>query len=243
MGFAVSSAGEEGIVALAMNLFATGLSVVNDFTSPRAWAYTILGLTHYTRRFPGDSKAQRIKESLSEKLYQLYLANADEERMWFEQYLSYANASLSEALIAAGRNLNNPKMIDAGLKSLEWLIKVQTAEAGHFVPIAHTGRQRNGLRARFDQQPIEAHCTVAAYYQAYIATHNPFWREEMRRAFEWFLGRNDLGIPVYDYITGGCHDGLHPDGINGNEGAEVTLSFIAALLTMRMAQSPPTNRL
>ncbi|MEO0026057.1 MAG: glycosyl transferase family 1, partial [candidate division WOR-3 bacterium] len=108
--------------------------------------------------------------------------------------------------------------------------------------IAHTGWRRGGCRARFDQQPIEAHCMIEACYQAYLVTHERRWREEMRRAFEWFLGRNDLGLPVYDYTTGGCHDGLHPDGVNGNEGAEATLSFIASLLTIRSAQSPTDNR-
>ncbi|MCX7732469.1 MAG: glycosyltransferase family 4 protein [candidate division WOR-3 bacterium] len=242
LGYAVNLAPEEGILALAMNLFAAGLPAVELFTSPRAWAYTILGICAYARRFPGDSNARRFRELLAERLFQLYQANASADWRWFEPVLSYANARLSEALIAAGRELGRQELIDAGLKSLEWLIQVQTSEHNHFIPIAHTGWRRGGTRARFDQQPIEAHCMIEACYQAYLVTHERRWREEMRRAFEWFLGRNDLGLPVYDYTTGGCHDGLHPDGVNGNEGAEATLSFIASLLTIRSAQSPTDNR-
>ncbi len=242
LGYAVSASNEEGIIALTMNLFSSGLTAVELFTSPRAWAYTILGLCFYTQRFPGDSNARRFKELLAERLYQLYKSNRSEDWRWFEPMLAYANARLSEALIAVGRDLHRPELVESGLESLNWLIKVQTAEEGHFVPIANLGWRRNTPRARFDQQPIEAHCTIEACYQAYLATHEPRWREEMRRAFEWFLGRNDLGLPLYDYFTGGCHDGLHPDGVNGNEGAEATLSFLAALLTMRTAQSPANQK-
>lgn len=237
LGYAVSSATEDGVVALAMNLFASGLPAVELFTSPRAWAYTLLGLCAYSRRFPGDSNARRFREFLAERLLDLYKRNATEDWRWFESGLAYANARLSEALIVAGRELGKKEMVDAGLESLRWLMAVQTAEQGHFVPVAHTGWHRGTARLRFDQQPIEAECTVEACYQAFLSTRDAKWREEMRRAFEWYLGRNDLGLPVYDYTTGGCHDGLHPDGVNGNEGAEATLSFIGALLTMRQAQA------
>ncbi len=242
LGYAVASAAEEGVVALSVNLFSAGLPAVELFTSPRAWAYTLLGLCAYSRRFPGDSNARRFRELLAERLYQLYKGNRTEDWRWFEPMLAYANARLSEALIVAGKELKSKDLLDAGIESLDWLIKVQTAEQRHFIPIANSGWHRGTARARFDQQPIEAHCAVEACYQAYLVTHEPRWREEMRRAFEWFLGRNDLGLPLYDYATGGCHDGLHPDGVNGNEGAEATLSFIASLLTMYAAQSPTENR-
>ncbi|MGQ9708616.1 MAG: glycosyltransferase family 4 protein [bacterium] len=242
LGYAVGSAAEQGVVALAMNLFSAGLPAVEVFTSPRAWAYTLLGLFAYSSRFPGDSTARRFRELLAERLYQLYKANATDGWRWFEPMLAYGNARLSEALIVAGRDLKRKELVAAGLESLDWLIKVQTAEQRHFIPIANTGWRRGEVRARFDQQPIEAHCAVEACYQAYLTTYDLCWREEMRRAFEWFLGRNDLGLPLYDYATGGCHDGIHPDGVNGNEGAEATLSFIASLLTMRAAQSPTDNK-
>lgn len=238
LGSAVSTSNENGVVALAMNLFSSGLPAVELFTSPRAWAYTLLGICAYSRRFPGDSIARRYREFLAERLFDLYRRNRTDDWRWFEPVVAYANARLSEALIVAGQGLGKREMIDAGLESLEWLMAVQTAEQGHFVPIAHAGWSRGTPRLRFNQQPIEASCAVEACYQAFLSTRDGKWREEMRRAFEWYLGWNDLGIPVYDYSTGGCHDGLHPDGVNGNEGAESLLSFISALLTMRAAQAP-----
>ncbi len=242
LGYTVSLANEDGVVALAMNLFAAGLPAVELFTSPRAWAYTLLGICAYSRRFPGDSNARRFREMLSERLFNLYKATASEGWCWFENVLAYANARLSEALIVAGSEMGRQDFLEAGLRSLEWLTRVQTAEQGHFIPIANGGWQKGAPRLRFDQQPIEAQCAVEACYQAYLVTRDQKWREEMRRAFEWFLGRNDLGLPVYDYATGGCHDGLHPDGVNGNEGAESTLAFLSALLTMRAAQSPAEEK-
>ncbi|MEO0086407.1 MAG: glycosyl transferase family 1, partial [candidate division WOR-3 bacterium] len=237
LGNVVGAAQDEGMVALAVMLIAAGLPAVETFTSPRAWAFSLLGICAYARRFPGDSSVRRYRDGLAERLVQLWKANAAPDWRWFEQALAYANARLSEALLAAGESAGNREWTAAGLESLEWLVGVQTAPAGHFAPVAHTGWQRGQLRARFDQQPIEAQCTVEACFRAWQVTGEPRWREEMRRAFEWFLGRNDLGRPLYDYATGGCHDGLHPEGVNANEGAESTLAFLAALLAMRAARS------
>jgi len=128
-------------------------------------------------------------------------------------------------------------MTAAGLRSLDWLVRIQTAEAGNLSPIPNTGWQRGTPRPRFDQQPIEAQCTVEACFRAWRVTNETRWREAMTSAFEWFLGRNDLGRPVYDYATGGCHDGLHPEGVNANEGAESTLAFLGSLLTLRYAKT------
>uniref|UniRef100_A0A7C4CE67 Glycosyltransferase n=1 Tax=candidate division WOR-3 bacterium TaxID=2052148 RepID=A0A7C4CE67_UNCW3 len=237
LGNVVESAPDEGMVALAVMLTAAGLPAVETFTSPRAWAFSLLGICAYLKRFPGDSNVRRFRDALAERLFSLYRANTEPEWPWFEQSLAYANARLSEALLTAGESAGNREWTTAGLESLEWLVGIQTASAGHFSPIAHTGWRRGGPRARFDQQPIEAHCTVEACFRAWLVTGDPRWREEMRRAFEWFLGGNDLGRPLYDYATGGCHDGLHPDGVNANEGAESTLAFLAALLAMRAARS------
>ena len=108
---------------------------------------------------------------------------------------------------------------------------------GHFVPIGSDGfYRRGGPRARFDQQPIEAQATVSACIEAFEATQDLFWRDEARRAFEWFLGRNDLDQPLYNPSSGGCYDGLHFDRINLNQGAEFTLAFLLALEEMTTLQ-------
>jgi hypothetical protein len=105
------------------------------------------------------------------------------------------------------------------------------------VPIGSDGfYRRGGPRARFDQQPIEAQATVSACIEAFEATQDPFWRDEARRAFEWFLGRNDLDQPLYNSSSGGCYDGLHFDRVNLNQGAESTLAFLLALEEMTSLQ-------
>jgi len=220
-------------VALAMNLFEAGLPAVETFSSPRAWAFSLLGICSFIKRFPGASEARRFRDSLAARLLEIYKANTHEEWPWFEQSLAYENARLSQALLRAGAEMENQEMADAGLKSLAWLVQVQTVPEGYFVPIAHVGWRRGADRARFDQQPVEAQGTIEACFRAYRVTGERRWHEWMACAFEWFLGRNDLGLPLYDYGIGGCHDGLHPEGVNANEGAESTLALICSLLTMR----------
>ena len=132
-------------------------------------------------------------------------------------------------------------MAEAGLESLRWLADLQRSDAGggHFVPIGSNGfYERGGERARFDQQPVEAQTTVSACLEAYRVTGDERWNKEARRAFDWFIGRNDLNLPVYDPTTGGCRDGLHPDRPNENQGAESTLAFLQALLELRLAENP-----
>ena len=115
---------------------------------------------------------------------------------------------------------------------------VQTAESGHFRPVGSNGYYvRGGLRANFDQQPIEAWASVAACVEAWQATRDQSWMSEASRAFEWFLGRNDLGLPLYDATSGGCFDGLQVDRVNFNQGAESTLSFLLSLQEMRRIES------
>jgi hypothetical protein len=126
-------------------------------------------------------------------------------------------------------------MIEAGCESLRWLVAQQ--HRGNdmvFVPIGSRGfAVAGGIKARFDQQPVEACATIAACVIAYQITHEQHWIEEAWCAFRWFLGENDLQVPLYDAATGGCKDGLHPDRVNENQGAESTLSFLMALLDMQ----------
>jgi hypothetical protein len=129
-------------------------------------------------------------------------------------------------------------MIEAGMDSLKWLVAEQHRDdAEVFVPIGSNGFFIEGSeKARFDQQPVEACATVAACLEVYRLTEEANWLDEAQRVFRWFLGKNDLRVPLYDASTGGCRDGLHPDRINENQGAESTLSFLMALLEMQKAR-------
>ena len=227
---------------LAAELFEQALPVAAEFMSPRAWAFTLIGIEEYLRRFGGDRRANHIRDTLTTRLMQSYDDTANDEWCWFEEVASYANAKLPHALILSGRCMNNDTLLDTGLKSLRWLVKVQTSGAGAFQPIGSNGFFRRGQkRAQFDQQPIEAQATVSACIEAYHATGDMVWVAEARRAFEWFLGRNDLGLALYDAGTGGCRDGLHVDRLSQNQGAESTLAFLLSLAEMQALQNTLTS--
>jgi len=227
---------------IAAWLFEQALPALLDMTSPRAWAFGILGIHEYLRRFDGDRHAGQVRDELAGRLLALYGQCRSDEWRWFEDRLSYCNAVLPHALLMCGQWLPNQAMTAAGLESLEWLVALQRSAptGGHFVPIGSNGFYvQGGERARFDQQPVEAQTTAAACLEAYRGTRDERWRKEARRAFEWFLGRNDLGLSVYDPNTGGCGDGLHPDRLNNNQGAESTLAFLQTLLELRLAADLP----
>jgi glycosyltransferase involved in cell wall biosynthesis len=242
LGLCVSQAGHGSFQMLAAQLFELALPVAAEFASPRAWAFTLIGIDEYLRRFGGDRRASQIREALTTRLMQSYSDTADDDWRWFEEVVSYANAKLPHALILSGRCLNAAPLLDTGLKALRWLVEVQTSATGAFQPIGSNGFYRRGHeRAKFDQQPIEAQATVSACIEAYHATGDTFWVAEARRAFEWFLGRNDLGLALYDSTTGGCRDGLHVDRLSQNQGAESTLAFLLALAEARALQNTLTS--
>jgi glycosyltransferase involved in cell wall biosynthesis len=238
LGLCVRQAGHGSFQLLAAELFEHALPIAANFSSPRAWASTLIGIDEYLRRFSGDRRAEQIRESLTAKLMQRYADAADGEWQWFEEIISYANAKLPHAMIVSGRRMNNQSMIDLGLKTLRWLVKVQTSTAGALQPIGSNGFYPRGQqRALFDQQPIEAQVTISACIEAFHATNDMFWVAEARRAFEWFLGRNDLGLSLYDPTTGGCRDGLHMDRVSQNQGAESSLAFLLSLAEMQSLQN------
>jgi hypothetical protein len=242
LGLCVAQAGQGGFQMLAAQLFEQALPVAAEFTSPRAWAFTLIGIDEYLRRLSGDRRANQIRESLTAKLIQRYADAAKDDWQWFEEVVSYANAKLPHALILSGRCTSDAAMLETGLKTLRWLVKIQTSGAGSFRPIGSNGFYPRGEeRALFDQQPIEAQATVSACIEAYHATNDVFWVAEARRAFEWFVGRNDLGLALYDSTTGGCRDGLHVDRVSQNQGAESTLAFLLALAEMQALQNTLTS--
>lgn len=218
-------------------LFEQTLPTILLTTSPRAWAFALIGIYEYLQKFAGDRRASNVRDELAGRLLTLYQNNRSEEWHWYENELSYCNAALPHALLTCGKSIPDRAMTNAGLESLNWLAELQRSTAGHFVPIGSNGfYQKGGERARFDQQPVEAQAMVSACLEAFRITGDKFWNREARRAFEWFLGRNDLNLPIYDPTTGGCRDGLHPDRPNENQGAESTLAFLQSLLELRLAE-------
>jgi glycosyltransferase involved in cell wall biosynthesis len=221
-------------------VFEKSLPAVLNTTSPRAWAFALIGINEYLQRFAGDRTITQVREELAGRLLDLYRKNRSDTWRWYEQSLTYCNAALPHALLMCGHGIPNIDMAEAGLESLRWLAGLQRADeaGGHFVPIGSNGfYQRGGVRARFDQQPVEAQAMVSACLETHRITADKNWYKEARRAFDWFLGRNDLDLPIFDPTTGGCRDGLHADRPNENQGAESSLAFLQAVLELRLAET------
>ncbi|MCC6232456.1 MAG: glycosyltransferase, partial [Verrucomicrobiales bacterium] len=226
---------------MAGQIFAEALPVVAEFSSPRAWAFALLGVHEYLRRLNGDRAAHQMRDALIARLMDLYDRTAREDWPWFEDVLSYDNAKLAHALILCGHTSGQTAVFERGLKALRWLIAVQSAENGDFRSIGSNGfYPRDGVRATFDQQPIEAHSMISACLEAYRTTSDRWWYDQALRTFDWFLGWNDLGLELYDPTTGGCRDALHVDRVNQNQGAESTLAFLLSLAEIRLVQNAET---
>lgn len=235
VGTVLGHSEDAGLRGAAGRLFEAAVPATLTFSSPRAWAFSVLGMQAYLDWFPGDRVIQSTRNLLANQLLAIYERSHSETWLWFEKSLSYSNARLSQALLIAGWQNKNQRMIEAGCESLQWLVGTQRQRGEDlFVPIGSRGFfAQGGEKARFDQQPVEACATISACLQAFRLTREKHWLDEAWCAFRWFLGENDLQVPLYDAATGGCRDGLHPDRVNENQGAESTLSFLMSLLEMR----------
>ena len=237
-GTALGRSTNEGHRNLCALLFQRGLPTVENFTSPRAWAFALLAIHEYLRAFSGDRNANQVREILTNRLVDLFHRNSSKDWMWFEPVATYDNARLSQAVILTGYWTSRGEVVEIGLRSLRWLVEQQKADGDHFAPIGSNGFWTRGNEcARFDQQPLEAYAMIAACVEAYSLTGELIWQRAARRCFEWFLGRNDLGESLYDSSTGGCRDALHSDRVNQNQGAESSLAFHLALAEMTRAEA------
>jgi glycosyltransferase involved in cell wall biosynthesis len=236
LGQTVLDAPSPGMAGAAMTLFEQSLPALASLSSPRAWAFALLGLDAYLRRFSGASDARRTRAELAERLLKILKSNAMPSWPWPEDTITYANGVIPHALIVSGGALKRPDMVDAGINSLRWLMDIQTDARGHFVPIGNDGWfVRDGTPARFDQQPTEAQHMMDALLEVYRLTGEELWCKDARCCFEWFLGRNDLQQAIANHTTGACSDGLHPDGVNQNQGAESTIAWLHASLRLTIA--------
>lgn len=240
LGTVIGRSSTTNLTNMASWLFEQALPFVLEMTSPRAWAFALIGIHEYLRRFDGDRLISQIRDELSERLLALYQSTHRDDWHWYENELAYCNAVLPRAMLMSGQWIPNDDMATVGLESLNWLANIQCSgqPTGHFVPIGSNGfYQQDGNRARFDQQPVEAQTMISACLEAYRMTGDKCWYTEAQRAFEWYLGRNDLNLSIYDPTTGGCRDGLHPDRVNENQGAESTLAFLQSWLELRLAEN------
>ncbi|VAX22492.1 Glycosyltransferase [hydrothermal vent metagenome] len=241
LGVAVAFCGDKGQLGIAVNLFQRSLSALENLSAPRAIAFSLLGLHAYLRQFSGDTSVRRLREVLARKLMKMFTDNATDDWTWMEDTVTYDNARASHALILSGQWLQDNEMLSMGLASLEWLRKIQTTSEGSFAPIGNNGwYPKGGAMARFDQQPLEACAMIDACIEAFNITRDDDWMSYANKLLNWYLGENDLHLALYDPATGGCRDGLEPQGVNENQGAESTLSWLNSLLVLHSLRGRET---
>ena len=237
LGVGTGRTRNDGHRNLCVQLFDKALPIVATFTSPRSWAFTLIGIHEYLREFPEKAELHEMRAILTARLVERWGYSATDDWQWFEDSVTYDNARICQAMILSGKWMADKAVLEIGLKSLRWLTSLQKTQAGHFRPVGSNGFYiKDGARADFDQQPVEAQATVSACLEALRVTQDTAWLNEAKRAFEWFLGRNDLGLPLYDSKSGGCSDGLHIDRVNENQGAESSLAFHLSLAEMNYAE-------
>jgi hypothetical protein len=243
LGECVRSDGNESRRRWAAALFAEALPATEAFSSPRAWAFTLLGLDGYCVTVRKDSRARELRQEFAARLMALLKSVESPEWTWFEESLAYDNARLPQALIVTGVAVGAPTFIAAGMRTLRWLMTQQTSAAGVFRPVGSDsfGKKREPPRP-FDQQPLEAAATISACFAAWRADGDANWTTEAARAFAWFLGSNDLLSPLVDLETGSCRDGLHPDRANENRGGESVVSYLLGLTEIRRLAGMVGNR-
>ncbi len=238
LGETMAHAPDEGLAASAAELFAQALPAAQGLGAMRARASVLLGCDAAMRARP-TGPTMLAYRLVAGRLRSTFGSHADGSWPWPETRLTYQNALPAHALIVAGRHLSSRPMVDLGLGVLDWLIDVQMSPEGHLSPIGNGWWSHGGERSRFDQQPIEATALLLAAESALAATSEDRYRTAMELAYGWFLGENDLGVPVADPEHGASFDGLTPDGVNANQGAESTLMWLIALehiRTMRAGQ-------
>ncbi len=236
LGAVVGRSSDPGRRGLGVRLFHGALAATEALTSPRAWAYALLGIDEYLRAFEGAGNVESTRTVLAAKLMACFQNAHTAEWPWFEDRLTYCNARLPQALLLSASRMGEKEMAAVALRSLEWLVSQHVGGDGKFAPVGSNGfHVRGQARASFDQQPVEACAMVSACLDAHRVTGQARFLEHARHAFQWFLGQNPRDAQVYDARTGGCRDGIHADRLNENQGAESTLSFLIALAEMRAA--------
>ena len=234
LGVTASAARGHELRLWAARLFDQVAPHARALGSPRAWAFSMLAADAMLATHPGHELALSLLRDLGGRLQALLATYRRPGWDWFEPVLAYDNARVPEALMRAGRRLGDEGLKADGLTTLAWLDHIQTSEEGRFRAVGTDSfGRRYALPLMFDQQPLEAWATIDAARIAAELTGFDRWLETARRAYAWYLGANDLGLPLGSSVDGGCFDGLMSDRVNLNQGAESVLSFQFACCAMR----------
>jgi glycosyltransferase involved in cell wall biosynthesis len=229
LGHAIDRSNDIEIIFKSKRIFDQSINLLDEIEFSRAKSFCIIGLYHYYQKYHEDEIIEKIRK-LADSLVELYETNSSKDWNWFEDNLSYANSKIPEALFFAYKITKNPKYKEVAEKTFNFLLKM-TFVNENFIPVGQKGwYNKEGERAFFDQQPVDASSTVQTCLIAYKITGDKKYYRNAVIAFNWFLGRNHLKQMIYDDVTGGCYDSLTQHAVNLNQGAEATIAYLMARL-------------
>jgi len=225
LGFLANEGPTKALKKAGAELFTKSYRNIDKLVSLRGIANSIVGVCQYVKyNYPDDLKRDLVIK-LANKMVLMYEENKGIRWHWFEPVLTYDNAILPLALLNAHEITGDDNYLAIALESMRFL-ESKVFHFGNLSPVGNDGWLKRGkAKAKFDQQGIDPMAMVLLYQQAFRLTRNKKYLVRMYQSYNWFLGSNDLGLPLYDPITGGCADGLHSEGINLNQGAESTLAY------------------
>jgi hypothetical protein len=231
-GYTLISKAPSLMKKLAKEVFDNGVPSSLEFQSPRAKAFTLLGLANYHQAFKNDENILNLIKFFVNGLINQYSTESSEEWLWFEPYLTYSNPRLPQSLFAVHQALADRIVLETAIKSLDFLIRTSFANP-YFQPVGSNGWfNKGGTMALYDQQPIEACCMLEASVEAMKATQNKYYLRVAEDSFEWYHGKNAKGLKLIDTETYLCFDGITRHGLNQNQGAESTISYYLAYTSL-----------
>jgi len=234
LGYLISLKGQlpAEIISEACAIFDKSMFHISTMYSTRAMAFTVKGLYYYQTTLKSFEKLILIK-TLADRMVQMYKHESDVKWEWFESYLTYANSILPEAMLYAWLLTNDTKYKDIAISSFDFLLS-QTFNENGIEVISNKSWLQKGVEAGHPaEQPIDVAYTIMTLSKFYDEFRNVSYNKKMETAFNWFLGDNRLHQIVYNPSTGGCYDGLEENHVNLNQGAESTVSYLMARLTVQ----------
>jgi glycosyltransferase involved in cell wall biosynthesis len=232
LGYLLANSPNGSYYQSAHLIFFAAIPIAKNLKSPRAIAYAIIGVSYYLKSKPSDDGMIELLKSFTDRLTELFKKYSSDDWPWFEEYFAYDNALLPLALLHAYEFIKDDDVLSIALVTMDFLSKVALSEGYLSIIGNHQWYYKGQEKSKFAQQPIDAMAMVLMFRQAYIITHDKQYLNKMFTCFMWFLGENDLRLSLYDYETKGCCDGLESYGVNRNQGAESTLSYLISYLTI-----------
>lgn len=233
-GYAQDTAIPDDMKIVAKDIFDRGLAWTSESSSPRAWAFAILGLYHYAKTFPEDKNPLLNVIQFADRLCELFERTSSSTWQWFEPYVTYGNPRLPHSLFRAYQVTGRKEYLDIAERTLEFLAANDIVNDVYHPVGNKSWYNKGGKKALYDQQPLEASCMAEAASIAYQVTGKQKYSKMAWTAFNWFMGKNSNNVVVYNPTTGGAFDGISTNGLNLNQGAEAGLSYLLARLEMEV---------